>query len=1225
MTGAQTGAENTGLSSAGEGELSRILAMGLPTPPLAAAAPPQPVTPQHTSAMPIPTLKQPQAAGVPASKPKSTVRFDSLTGFGFGDRASDFHTEGSSTEGLAKTNPAGTIESAQTALMQPTFRRKYTLSALPLDERRGSAAQAIQEFWAHRRAMQHMDDERAWAAFVALDDAHEALTVQRIERRQRLRELIPQDSVPEVAVPRALPSLTNASLEGLIQGLRDGATIGSMADAIQIVKAASLALEGESAIPRVEAVEPDGQVIVVGDIHGNLDDLLYILNTHGMPGPSKKYVFNGDLVDRGPMSCEVLLLVLALKLSTPEAVFINRGNHEDRDVNVFYGFLDECLEKFDHTFFEMCQECFDWLPLACVVAPCSGCSVLVIHGGLPGDETITLGELAAAGRGPEVWRRPTDRLKRAINDITWSDPGPAGMVGRRPNTRRGKGILWGRQVTREFLRDNGLSFMIRSHEAVKRGYRSDHGGLCHTVFSASDYSGSGNCGAVIVFTQGQTDFEVRSWELFNSELPADLRQRNPVGVRNNQKKQDPIKLLVSHLCDYVAENRAALEAYWGAVDAAGTGLVRFDDWVAGLRAELHIAADPHVLHNRTLLPQKCRKGDKVLYHKFLDHHEPSLHASHRVQRWHDHIVADLRNKLAQSAMGLEQVFKAFDKDGDGVLQYSEFKEAVRRVLSLDVLSDSQLESLAVSFDLDGDGLIDVAEFCERLSEEAAEEPGECGEARRFVQLQWARDRRAERLKAVGARGGLRRGSVAAGAKDGGAAGPALQASEIEDKLREFDKDGDGMLSRTELAAALASFGYGYDDQVLEDVCGLTAAGPSALRKQRNSLEVDKVAIKHHIFRGGWWSGAMYYGLRVSLPGGGEYDLERRYREFDALRQHVERLRSKRHSGLPSFPPKRFTRPTGAALNMRQRGLESWLSAVVQEAAAEGAAQPFVQSVRRFLGGDSPAMPRARRGDDAKLPIPALAAAFAAPDATAAGNTVGRQMLSVLYRYRSELGDLPGIGLKPNEQGMVPVARLREALQALNELEGSPLTRAQIHSLLSTLDHNGDGMVLASDLQLACASETPTGAPLVRRQSFAPQSARGQRQELCANGGSAAIAVRGSRSPVHGARSAGTGRLTPSLRRQSLATSHSMRMSKVDDGWAARGAATVTLPLAARPLGGGGGGIVVSPPRDGWNDAIFGPRMNTTSGTTPPGSGGTGTVSPTSERDISPAQRNRFRN
>jgi len=57
-------------------------------------------------------------------------------------------------------------------------------------------------------------------------------------------------------------------------------------------------------------------------------------------------VFNGDFVDRGKRGLEVLLLLLSLYLAFPNAVFLNRGNHEDSVMNARYGFIREVESKY---------------------------------------------------------------------------------------------------------------------------------------------------------------------------------------------------------------------------------------------------------------------------------------------------------------------------------------------------------------------------------------------------------------------------------------------------------------------------------------------------------------------------------------------------------------------------------------------------------------------------------------------------------------------------------------------------------------------------------------------------------------------------------------------------------------------------------------------------------------------------------------------------------------
>ena len=46
------------------------------------------------------------------------------------------------------------------------------------------------------------------------------------------------------------------------------------------------------------AVPAGGRVLVVGDTHGHLKDVVHLFKTHGMPSPANVYVFNGDISDR---------------------------------------------------------------------------------------------------------------------------------------------------------------------------------------------------------------------------------------------------------------------------------------------------------------------------------------------------------------------------------------------------------------------------------------------------------------------------------------------------------------------------------------------------------------------------------------------------------------------------------------------------------------------------------------------------------------------------------------------------------------------------------------------------------------------------------------------------------------------------------------------------------------------------------------------------------------
>lgn len=100
----------------------------------------------------------------------------------------------------------------------------------------------------------------------------------------------------------------------------------------QIVVGAYHALEQERSL--VETTIPEGEVAdIVGDTHGQFFDLLHLLELTGDPSESHTMVFNGDFVDRGSWSTEVVILLFAFKWLYPKNVFLNRGNHETSDMN----------------------------------------------------------------------------------------------------------------------------------------------------------------------------------------------------------------------------------------------------------------------------------------------------------------------------------------------------------------------------------------------------------------------------------------------------------------------------------------------------------------------------------------------------------------------------------------------------------------------------------------------------------------------------------------------------------------------------------------------------------------------------------------------------------------------------------------------------------------------------------------------------------------------------
>ncbi|KAM6930753.1 serine/threonine-protein phosphatase with EF-hands 2 [Xenentodon cancila] len=137
------------------------------------------------------------------------------------------------------------------------------------------------------------------------------------------------------------------------------------------------------------------EITICGDLHGQLEDLLLIFYKNGVPSLEKPYVFNGDFVDRGKDSIEILLILFAFLLVYPCDIYLNRGNHEDHIINLRYGFTKEVLTKYKihgKRILKLLQKIFSWLPLATVIDQ----KVLVLHGGI--SDTTDLSILARVDR-----------------------------------------------------------------------------------------------------------------------------------------------------------------------------------------------------------------------------------------------------------------------------------------------------------------------------------------------------------------------------------------------------------------------------------------------------------------------------------------------------------------------------------------------------------------------------------------------------------------------------------------------------------------------------------------------------------------------------------------------------------------------------------------------------------------------------------------------------------
>lgn len=288
------------------------------------------------------------------------------------------------------------------------------------------------------------------------------------------------------------------------------------------------------------------RLVILGDTHGQYQDVMNVFNTIGEPSPTLHYLFNGDIVDRGPQSLELITTIMLFKLWCPTCVHITRGNHEERRTAQRYGFAAEVRRKLPlfhndlpmstsqhnsteilfKAYWDLVGHVFQALPLAYLLGPNKPIltttrqyhtpwRIFVYHGGLP-----------VCGRDPyQVSLNLFNHLNRFcdsssnnfndfLTDLLWGDP-DVHNPGRRESPR-GASCLFGAEFTKHFTQTNFLSFLIRSHEVVQSGFKMNHNNYMMTLFSAPRYGGrETNDGGYVILDQNY----VMAVTSFDQDLP----------------------------------------------------------------------------------------------------------------------------------------------------------------------------------------------------------------------------------------------------------------------------------------------------------------------------------------------------------------------------------------------------------------------------------------------------------------------------------------------------------------------------------------------------------------------------------------------------------------------------------------------------------------------------------------------------------------------------------
>ncbi len=390
-------------------------------------------------------------------------------------------------------------------------------------------------------------------------------------------------------------------------------------------------------------VKDNCKLTVVGDLHGQLTDLLHILDESGYPSSTNKFVFNGDFVDRGDKGLEIVCILLAFYVAEGgENVVLNRGNHEDLPVCRVYGFENEVKEKYDELLFEMFAEVFSYLPLFAVVNQ----SIFIVHGGLFHTPKVTLAELDEITRNDYYVKPPIpypqnikgatpaearlEYLKQLQRDAMWSDPTEEEGCYLNP---RGAGVSFGPDIAHAFMRNNGLNMVVRSHECAYRGYdlpfatsilkNKDYYNvltdltnppecplLC-TLFSASNYIDGDNEGAYLIYLNHAFQGSVPVAE-GKCELHYTVRRYKTTVATTNIADNNKLSLT-----ELIMKKKPALSSAFEAIDTENLGVVSRIEWAEVMQRITQIKIRWLSIITTIATPE-CLSNTSVAYRIFLE-------------------------------------------------------------------------------------------------------------------------------------------------------------------------------------------------------------------------------------------------------------------------------------------------------------------------------------------------------------------------------------------------------------------------------------------------------------------------------------------------------------------------------------------------------------------------------------------------------------------------------
>uniref|UniRef100_A0A2K5CQB5 Serine/threonine-protein phosphatase n=1 Tax=Aotus nancymaae TaxID=37293 RepID=A0A2K5CQB5_AOTNA len=407
---------------------------------------------------------------------------------------------------------------------------------------------------------------------------------------------------------------------------------------------------------------PSKEVTVCGDLHGKLDDLFLIFYKNGLPSGSNPYVFNGDFVDRGRNSIEVLMILCVSFLVYPNDLHLNRGNHEDYMMNLRYGFTKEILHKYKihgKKILQTLEEFYTWLPIGTIIDN----EILVVHGGI--SETTDLNLLHRVERNKmksvlmpprEIYKDYNTDSKHSKVDVTIS--------------------AHGRIKTKGFLSEH-----LPKHEREQ----------VVTIFSASNYyEEDSNRGAYVKLCSGTNP------RFFQYQV-TDATCFHPFHQRVSTMENSAIKILKERM---ISRKTDLIRAFLYQ-DRRKSGKLPVSKWAFCMETILGLNLPWRSLSSNLVIIDQNGNVDYMSSFRNIHIEKPVKEAN-----------SALVETLCRYRSDLEIIFNAIDTDHSGLISMEEFR-AMWKLFSYHYnvhIDDSQVNKIASIMDLNRDGSIDFTEF-----------------------------------------------------------------------------------------------------------------------------------------------------------------------------------------------------------------------------------------------------------------------------------------------------------------------------------------------------------------------------------------------------------------------------------------------------------------------------------------------------------------------------------